>query len=79
MIFLPSQPSWLLDELLMDKRDSNGLFSTRLVYRDSNDSYSTTDPSLILILILLDFESFLAFVTSYKKHTGCSIYSSRVV
>ena len=49
--FLTTQPSWLLDELSMNKRDSNGFFSTRLEYRDSDSSYNTTDLSLILILI----------------------------
>ena len=52
MIFLPLQPSWLLDDLLMDKRGSDGFFSTRPVYRDSDRSYNTTDLSLILTLIL---------------------------
>ena len=48
---LSPQP-WLLDELSMDKRDSDGFFSTRLVDRDSDSSYNTTDLSLILVLIL---------------------------
>jgi len=35
----------------MYKRDSNGFFSTRLVYRDSDSSYNTAVLSLILILV----------------------------
>ena len=47
--YWPLQPSWLLNELSIDKRDSNGFISTRLVHRDSDSSYNTTDLSLILI------------------------------
>ena len=38
MIFWPPLSSWLHDELSMDKRNSNGFFSTRIVCRDSNNS-----------------------------------------
>ena len=38
-------PSSLLDELLMDKRNSYGFFSRRLVCRTSDSSYNSTDSS----------------------------------
>ena len=53
-----SQPSLLLDELSVDKRDSDGFFSRRLACRTSNRSYSSTDSSLVTV----DYQqSFLAF------------------
>ena len=39
-------PSSLLDELLVNKRDSDGFFSRRLVSRSSDRSYNSTDSSL---------------------------------
>ena len=42
----------------MDKRD-------RLVCRDSDSSYNTTDLSLILLKIATILESFLAFIVVY--------------
>ena len=51
VIFLQLPPSWLFDVLSMDKRDSYDFFSTKLVYRDSDSLYNTTDLSLFLILI----------------------------
>ena len=36
-------PSSLLDKLSMDKRDSNGFFSRRLVCRPSDRSYNSTN------------------------------------
>ena len=42
-------PSSLLDELSMDKRDNDGFFSRRLVYRTNNESYNLTDSSLVTI------------------------------
>ena len=38
-------PSSLLDQLSVDKRDSNGFFSSRLVCRTRDSSYNSTDPS----------------------------------
>ena len=39
----------LLNELLMDKRDSDGFFSRRLECRSNNRSYNLTDSSLITV------------------------------
>ena len=41
--------SLLPDELPMKRRDSDGLFSTKLVSRPSVSSYNTTDLSLIML------------------------------
>ena len=41
-----SLPSSLLDELSMDKRDSNGFLSRRLVCRSGDRSYNSTNSSL---------------------------------
>ena len=41
--------SSLPDELPMDRRDSDGFFSTKLVSRPSVSSYNTTDLSLITL------------------------------
>ena len=50
-------PSLLLDELSMDKRDSNGFFSRRLACRTNYRSYNSTDSSLVIV----DYQqSFLA-------------------
>ena len=45
----PPLPSSLLDKLSMDKRDSDGFFSKRLVHvcRSSDRSYNLTDSSLV--------------------------------
>ena len=46
----------------MDKRDSGVFFTTRLVCKDCDSSYSTSD----LLLVLLKYlESFLAFVAAH--------------
>ena len=42
-------PSSLLDELSMDKRDSNGFFSRRLACRTNDRSYNSTDSSLVTV------------------------------
>ena len=42
-------PSLLLDELLMNKRDSNGFFSTRLARRPNDKIYNSTDSSLVTV------------------------------
>ena len=39
----------LLDELSMEKRDSNGFFSRRLACRTSDGTYNSTDSSLVTV------------------------------
>ena len=46
----------LLDELSMDKRDSDGFFSRRLAYRTNDRSYNSTDSSLVTV----DYQESLA-------------------
>ena len=48
-IFWPPLPSSLLDKLSMDKRDSNGFVSWRLVCRCSDSSYNLADSSLVTV------------------------------
>ena len=48
-ILWSSLPSSLLDELLMDKSDSDGLFSRRLACRTNDRSYNSTDSSLVTV------------------------------
>ena len=43
------RPSLLLDQLTMDKRDSDGIFSRRLVCRTSDSTCNSTDSSLITV------------------------------
>ena len=59
----------------MDKKDSDGFISTRLVYKDSDSSYNTTDQSLILILISLlsSKASWLLFCTADLAGLACAI------
>ena len=45
----PPLHSSLLDELSMDKRDSDGFISRGLVYRCSDSSYNPTDSSLVTV------------------------------
>ena len=42
-------PSSLLDEFLMDKRDSDGFFLRRLACRTNDRSYNSTDSSLVTV------------------------------
>ena len=42
-------PSSLLGLLFVDKRDSDGIFSSRLVCRTSDSSYNSTDWSLVTV------------------------------
>ena len=58
-------PSSLLDQLTMDKRDSDGFFSRRLVCtcKSSDSSYNSTDSSLITV----DYQQrFLACIVCNK-------------
>ena len=48
-IYWSPLPSLLLDEVSMDKRDSDGLFSWRLAYRTNDGSYNSTDSSLVTV------------------------------
>ena len=59
-----SRSSSLLDELSMHKRDSDGFFSTRVVYRSSYTSHSSTDSWLVTYLSII---SFLALCVHYLK------------
>ena len=45
----PPLPSSLLDKFLIDKRDSDGFFSWRLVSRSSDRSYNSNDLSLVIV------------------------------
>ena len=56
--------SSLPDELPMDRRDSNGFLSTKLVSRPSVSSYNTTDLSLITLNSSYPQE-LLSFVHAY--------------
>ena len=51
MIFGPPLLSWLLDELMTHKRDSNGFVSTRLVRRVRDSFYNLTDLLLFILKI----------------------------
>ena len=46
---LSPQPSSLINELSMDRRDSNDFYSIQTVCLFSNSSCSTTDPILIQV------------------------------
>ena len=50
-----SLPSSLFEELSMNKRDSDGFFSRRLVYRSSVSSYRLTDSSPVTVDYQLRF------------------------
>ena len=50
-----AQPSLLLDELSMHKRDSNGFFSTRVVCRSSDTSHNSTTGYVAIDYKLLGF------------------------
>ena len=52
-------PSSLLGQLSVDKRNSNGFFSSGLVCRTSDSSYNSTDSSLVAV----DFQQ--SFVASH--------------
>ena len=57
----PPPPSSLLDKLSMDKIDSNGSFSRRLVCRSSDRSYNSTD-LLVIVNCQLHFLPWTIFV-----------------
>ena len=68
-------PSSLLDELSMDKRDSDGFFSNRIVCRTSDSSHNSTDLSLVEV----DYQlRFLALTTSVRTRSAYSIVAPRV-
>ena len=46
---LITSASLLLGQLSVDKQDSDGFFSSRLVCRTSNSSYNSTDSSLVTV------------------------------
>ena len=58
----PLLPSLLLDKFSMDKRDSDGFFSRRLVCRRSDSSYNSTDSSLVTVEYQLCFLRLTFFV-----------------
>ena len=55
----PPLPSSLLDELLMDKRDSDGFISRRIVCRTSDSSYNSTGSPVVTVGYQLRFLALL--------------------
>ena len=67
----PPLPSSLLDELSMDKIDSDGSFSRRLVCRSSDRSYNST----YLSLVIVNYQTTAYYVISCNLHScGYSTY-----
>ena len=71
-------PSSLLDELSMDKRDSDGFFSRRLACRTNDRSYNSTDSSLVTVdyqqCFLACFLCFVAKLLIRQVHGHASYY-----
>ena len=66
-------PSSLLGQLSVDKLDSDGFFSSRLVFRTSDNSYNSTDSSLVKVDYQQSFVASDFFVCSksadHVRHT----------
>ena len=85
-IYWSPLPSSLLGQLLMDKRDSDGFFSSRLVCRTSDSSYNSTDSSLVTIDYQQSFMASDFFVcnktANHVRHTrthAWHVMSSRAI
>ena len=68
-------PSSLLDQLSVDKRDSGGFFSSRLVCRTSDSSYNSTDSSLVTVDYQQSFMASDFFVCSKTADHACQAYT----
>ena len=70
----PPLSSSLLDELSMDKRDSDGFFSRRLVCKSSDRSYNLTDSSLVIVNYQLRFLPWTFFVCTKSADLAYTWY-----
>ena len=74
-IYWSSLPSWLLGQLSVDKWDSDGFITSRLVCRTSDNSYNSTDLSLVIVDFQQSFVASEFFVCTKTADYACQAYT----